>query len=230
MDKNSNLYIIMYAAVLTVTVAVVLSLISESLKEPQARNELLDRKTEILKSVGKADVEDIEGFFAERIDGKVINASGEIVDTVQAIDVVLAQEAKKPADQRLYPFYIYTADDRTEKYIIPMRGSGLWGPIWGNIALNSDLETIAGVSFGHESETPGLGAEITTDDYQGQFPGLSLYRNGQFVGIESKKGELRYPQNQVPVISGATITADGVSAMIRSDLSNYLEYFKSQQQ
>ena len=230
MDKNSNLYIILYAAALTVVVAVVLSLISESLKEPQAMNELLDRKTEILKAVGKSDVEDVEGFFAERIEGKVINASGSIVDTVNAIDVQLESESKKSPENRLYPFFVYTADNQSYKYIIPMRGVGLWGPIWGNIALESDLKTISGVSFGHESETPGLGAEITTENYQTQFSGLSLYRKGEFVGIESKKGDLRYPDNQVRVISGATITSDGVSAMIRSDLAEYLDYFKSQQQ
>ena len=139
MDKNSNLYIVLYAAILTVIVAVVLSLTSEALKAPQAKNELVDRKTEILKSVGKDDVKDIEGFFADRIDGKVINAQGELVDSVDAVDVQLEVERKKPADKRLYPFFVYTNDDQSKEYIVPMRGAGLWGPIWGNMALESRL-------------------------------------------------------------------------------------------
>lgn len=227
MDKNSNLYIVLYAAILTVIVAVVLSLTSEALKAPQARNELVDRKTEILKSVGKGEVEDIEGFFAERIEGRVINAQGELVDSADAVNVELSVEDKKPSEKRLYPFFIYTTDDQTKEYIVPMRGAGLWGPIWGNMALQSDFKTVAGVSFGHESETPGLGAEITTDHFQEQYHGLSLYRNDQFVGIDARKGEIRHPENQVRAISGATITSEGVAKMIRTDLSNYLDYFKS---
>lgn len=229
MDKNSNIYIVIYAAVLTVAVAVILSLVSESLNEKQKQNELLDRKTEILKSVGKSDVENVEGFFDERIESRVINAAGEKVDTISALDIELAAQDKKAPESRLYPLFIYTGDDQSKVYIVPVRGSGLWGPIWGNLALKSDFQTLEGVSFGHESETPGLGAEITTTGYQERFPGLSLYRQGEFVGIESVKGEPRFPNNQVRSISGATITADGVAAMIQSDLKNYLDYFNTLQ-
>lgn len=113
-------------------------------------------------------------------------------------------------------------------YIIPVRGKGLWGPIWGYIALEGDMNTVYGVSFGHKSETPGLGAEIETVKFQQQFNGKKIFdQDGDFVSIKAVKGGA-LPDNihGVDAVSGATITSDGVTEMFRRTLSNYIPYFK----
>lgn len=230
MDKNSNAYILIYAAVMTVIVAVALALLSESLKGAQEVNELLAKKTDILKSVGKSDVTDVETYFTERIEGLVLDANGNILEGVAAIDVNLEVEDKKPADQKRYPLYVFSGEDNTRRYIIPMRGAGLWGPIWGYIAIEDDYSTIAGVSFDHATETPGLGAEITQNWFQDSFVGKNIRDDlGEFTGITVKKGALNKPKHQVGAISGATITGDGVTDMIKDDVASYLPYFESQQ-
>lgn len=230
MDKNSNGYILIYAAVLTVVVAVMLSLLSEVLKEPQARNELLAKKTDILRSVGKAGEKDIEAYFDERIEGKVIGPDGAEVEGIDALSIDLVSESRKPMDKRQKPYYIYKDEDGSEKYILPMRGQGLWGPIWGFIAFQNDYNTIAGVSFDHATETPGLGAEIKQSWFQESFEGLKVYRGDEFVGIEVRKGELRRPEHQVQAISGSTITGNGVSEMIKRDVGSYMDYFRNETQ
>ncbi len=230
MDKNSNAYILIYAAALTIIVAVVLALISESLKAPQQANQLLAKKVDILKSVGRDTVANPEAYFEERISGVVLNASGEVQEGVNPIDIDLKAQRKLSESDQLFPLFVFTGEDNTKKFIIPMRGGGLWGAIWGYIAINDDFQTVAGVSFDHESETPGLGAEIKTDWFQTSFVGKSIYdKKGSFVGITVKKGEMKSPENQVMSISGATITGDGVTAMITNDVSKYLGYFATQQ-
>ncbi len=230
MDKNSNAYILIYAAALTIIVAVVLALISESLKGPQQANQLLAKKVDILKSVGRDTVDNPEAYFSERIAGVVLNAAGEVQEGVNPIDIDLKAQRKLAEADQLFPLFVFTGEDNAKKFIIPMRGGGLWGAIWGYIAINDDFQTVAGVSFDHESETPGLGAEIKTAKFQDSFVGKSIMDNkGEFVGITVKKGELKNPNNQVMSISGATITGDGVTAMIRNDVSKYLTYFSTQQ-
>jgi Na+-transporting NADH:ubiquinone oxidoreductase subunit C len=227
-DKNSNGYILIYAATLTVVVAVLLSLLSELLKEPQARNELLAKKTDILRSVGKAEEKDIEAYFSERIEGKVIGGDGTEIEGVDALSIDLVSESRKPIDQRRKPYFIFKDEDGSQKYILPMRGQGLWGPIWGYMAFESDYNTIAGVSFDHATETPGLGAEIKQSWFQESFEGLKVYRGDEFVGIEVRKGELRRPEHQVQAISGSTITGNGVSEMIKREVGAYMSYFRNE--
>lgn len=232
MDKNSNAYILIYAGVMTVIVAVTLALLAEALKAPQQANELLAKKTDILKSVGKGDAENPEKVFAERVKGVVLNNNGQVIEGADALDINMEAQSKiKDPAQKKYPLFIYTGDDNSKRYIIPMRGAGLWGPIWGYIAIQEDFKTVAGVSFGHASETPGLGAEITQDWFQDAFKGKTIMNaSGEFVGITVKKGSLTNPEHQVSSISGATITSDGVTNMIKDDVSSYLDYFASQKQ
>lgn len=227
MDKNSNSYIIMYAAVVTIIVAVALAFISESLREKQEINELLAKKTDILKSVGKADVENIEAYFDQSVRGVVIDSEGEVKEGLKAIDIDLQKEKKiKDLTKRSFPLFIYKSETGEETYIIPMRGAGLWDAIWGFIAIEDDFNTIAGASFDHKAETPGLGARITEVNFQAEFVGKQIMDGDEFTGIELKKGILKKPERQVTLLTGATVTSNGVSAMIQSDLSNYLPYFK----
>lgn len=228
MDKNNNTYILLYATIVTVIVAVVLAVISEVLKEPQLKNELLAKKTDILTSVGQGDVDDPETFFASHVEGIVVNSEGAEIDSVNALDIDLkAQKKLQDPASRLYPLFQYTSDDGEVNYVLPMRGSGLWGWISCYMALEDDFSTITGISFDHETETPGLGAEIKTDWFQQLFVGKSIFKGNEYYGVEVRKGELRYPENQVQAISGATITSVGVSDMIKEDTKYYLPYFEN---
>jgi len=114
-------------------------------------------------------------------------------------------------------------------YIIPLRGAGLWGPIWGNIAVQDNFSTVIGVTFGHKGETPGLGAEIDTKDFQAQFVGKEIFENGKFQSIRVVKGGIvNLSENMkihgVDAISGGTITSDAVSAMLINCLENYVPF------
>ena len=117
-------------------------------------------------------------------------------------------------------------------YIIPLLGKGLWGPVWGNIALKSDFTLVEGVTFGHKSETPGLGAEIDTKEFQKQFIGKRIFnKSGEFTSINVVKGGIDLlPQNLkihgVDAISGGTITSNAVADMLNNNLSSYVPYFK----
>ncbi len=119
-------------------------------------------------------------------------------------------------------------------YIFPLLGTGLWGPIWGNIALSDDLNTIVGVTFDHKGETPGLGSEIITDDFTNQFIGKKIFDdNNQFTSIIVKKGGVKtLAQDQqihgVDAISGGTITCNGVNDMLKDVIESYLPYIEKQ--
>lgn len=213
---------------MTIIVAVLLSAISEVLKAPQEKNELLAQKTDILKSVGMDEVPDIETFYAKNIDGIVINNKGEVIEGLDPLSINLKVEnAKKDAASRNYPLFIFNNPAGKKNYIVPVRGFGLWGAIWGYVALEDDLNTIKGVAFDHESETPGLGAEIKTDWFQKQFVGKKIFDNDDhFVGVIVKKGRIDDPTHEVKSISGATMTSNGVTKMLQDGLKAYLPYFE----
>ena len=114
--------------------------------------------------------------------------------------------------------------DGDTKYVFPVYGTGLWGAIWGYVALNSDKNTVYGVYFSHASETPGLGAEIATEHFQTLFSGKKAVDNGQIVLGVVKNGKVENPECQVDGISGGTITSDGVNLMLKNCLSNYKNF------
>ena len=114
------------------------------------------------------------------------------------------------------------------KFVIPVYGAGLWGPIWGYVAVNDDGNTIYGADFSHESETPGLGARITEDAFQDQFVAKELYQDGEFKNVSvMKKGQTPTDgSDYVDAISGATITSRGVSDMLADCLAPYEAFLK----
>jgi Na+-transporting NADH:ubiquinone oxidoreductase subunit C len=118
--------------------------------------------------------------------------------------------------------------DGDTKYIMPLYGSGLWGPIWGYVSLRSDMNTIFGAIFDHQGETPGLGAEISTNAFQEQFKGKEIYtEDDKFVSVTvAKAGETVSVGDKVDGVSGGTITSKGLQDMLYNDLSRYLEFFK----
>ena len=146
--------------------------------------------------------------------------------TPKKIDMsVVEKEIKDDIAQRALPVYVCSKDTDT-LYVFPVRGKGLWGPIWGYIALESDFNTVYGAVFDHKSETPGLGAEIKNDWFERNFNGKEIFENGEFVSIEVAKGG--HTQNNihaVDAISGGTITSKGVQAMLFDCLKGYLDFF-----
>jgi Na+-transporting NADH:ubiquinone oxidoreductase subunit C len=151
---------------------------------------------------------------------------GEVIEGLKAEDIDMAKERKKPEAERRLPLYVYEQDGNGY-YIVSVRGNGLWDEIWGNIALKEDLNTIAGASFDHKGETPGLGAEIKDNPaFPAQFKGKEIYDEGEYVSVTVRKGGARDPQHEVDGISGATVTADGVTEMLYRGIKYYEPYFE----
>ena len=197
-DTNSNTYTIVYAAVLVVVVAFLLAFVSQVLKPQQDKNVELDTKIHKLNAlnikVAKQDVEKTfeQAFVREVIDGEV-------------------------------RYEIYTVDG-SEKYLVPVRGQGLWGPIWGFVSVNDDKSTIYGADFQHESETAGLGAIITEKSFQERFNGKKIFESDKVAISVVKKGNegTLKPENVVDGITGATLTSNGVDAMIKDGLTKWI--------
>lgn len=230
MDTNGNKYTIIYASVMVILVAVMLAIAATQLKPYQDANILIEKKQNILKSVNIAsDVEQANDLFSSTIKELfIVDSKGQNIEG-DAFKVDLKVEHSKPVDQRKLPVYVADMGEKGKVYIIPLRGTGLWGPIWGYIALLSDMNTIYGASFDHQGETPGLGAEINTEIFQKPFIGKTIFdQSGLFTAlIVAKIGEKSDPAHTVDGISGGTITSKGLQKMLYDDLSTYQEFFKT---
>ena len=134
--------------------------------------------------------------------------------------MLFRSEAKE--QQRLHVF-VCEVDGQT-KYVVPVYGAGLWGAIWGYVALNEDKDTVYGTYFSHASETPGLGAEIATEMFQQEFVGKKTLENGSVALGVVKHGKVEKADYQVDGISGGTITSVGVDAMLKTCLNSYLSF------
>lgn len=233
---HSTNYIIGFIVALTAIVAVLLTGLREATLPSAQRNEEIFEKRAVLSAVndylpeGKVvnDLSDQEvaQIFEQQVEQVVLDMEGDVVDGVMAENVDMAKERKKPEPERLLPLFIYEQDSK-EYYILKVRGNGLWDEIWGNIALESDLNTIAGASFDHQGETPGLGAEIKDNpSFSRQFKGKKIYDDGQYVSIQVRKGGAKGSEHAVDGISGATVTADGVSEMLYRGIKYYEPYFE----
>ncbi len=231
MDKQGNTYTFLYASIMVIAVAAILAFVSENLKPIQDKNVEVAKKIDILKSVGIAsDASTAEALYEERIgkNTKVINMSGEEVKG-NAFTIDMSKEVRKEPKDRNYPLYICKLESGEEKIIIPLRGKGLWGPIWGYISLDSDKSTVFGATFDHKGETPGLGAEISKDFFQTPFKGKSIFdESGSFTSISVLKGGVAEGNpHAVDAISGGTITSNGVTAMLEECLKGYENYLKN---
>ncbi|MDR1023589.1 MAG: NADH:ubiquinone reductase (Na(+)-transporting) subunit C [Prevotellaceae bacterium] len=240
MNKDSNKYIYIYSIALVVVVAAVLSVAATLLKPFQQKNIEVEKKQSILLSVRKAaDVKKaknkkqyIEDEYAKYITDSYIISSLGAKQEGNAFEVSLEEEAAKPLADRKLPVFICSDDDGKPKYVIPVRGAGLWGPIWGYVALHDDFSTIYGVVFDHQGETPGLGAELSTPEFHQQFAGKQIFdAASMFISVKVVKGgNTQGRRHEVDAISGGTITSQGVEKMLLDNLSAYLQFFKAQQQ
>ncbi|MCQ2334573.1 MAG: NADH:ubiquinone reductase (Na(+)-transporting) subunit C [Paludibacteraceae bacterium] len=199
MNTNSNVYTIAYATVLVIIVALLLAVVANALLPRQEANVALDTKKQILASLNERNLG---------------NAVSEQTYNEQVTEVTCEKCGLSWYEANL---------DGEKKYILPVKGAGLWGGIWGYIALNADRNTIYGAYFDHSSETPGLGGEIKTEKFQSQFAGKHILdAEGQFVGLAIlKAGQSAEGQDAVDAISGATITSKGVQTMILTSIQAY---------
>ena len=209
-DKNNSVYIIVYSVVMVVVVAAVLAAAAMLLQPVQNANIAAEKKGALLASVGvNVPAAEVERAYA---------------DNITEIDIPAAD-----APEGKLTLYKSTAGGKT-LYIVPVAGSGLWGPVWGYIAVEEDWNTISGVVFDHKGETPGLGAEITTPKFRDQFAGKKLFEGDNLVGITVLKGagSSRGNDHAVDAISGGTITSRAVEKMILATLEQYLPYIEQQ--
>ncbi|PKP34630.1 MAG: NADH:ubiquinone reductase (Na(+)-transporting) subunit C [Bacteroidetes bacterium HGW-Bacteroidetes-17] len=238
----SNFYIFRYASVMVIIVAAVLSSAAMFLKPYQERNEAIEKMKGILASAKiDATTENTIELYEKNVNEEiVINNVGDIVSIykngnfesgeIRAFNLDLKKELYKKSKGLEFNIPLLVSELNGEKiYIIPLRGTGLWGPIWGNIAVQDNFSTVIGVTFGHKGETPGLGAEIDTKDFQSQFVGKEIFEDGKFQSISVVKGGIvNLPENMkihgVDAISGGTITSNAVTEMLANCLENYVPF------
>ncbi|PLX00294.1 MAG: NADH:ubiquinone reductase (Na(+)-transporting) subunit C [Marinilabiliales bacterium] len=242
----SNGYIFRYAAIMVIVAAALLSTAAMFLKPFQEKNRAIEKMGSILISADIKDVETeqtISTFNQYVVEALIVDSEGTIVDSYtegvmqesKAFEIDLKKELYKKSKSEKFALPLYVVEKEGVKtYVIPMRGSGLWGPVYGNMALAEDLNTIVGVTFDHDGETPGLGAEITTPMFTKQFIGKKIFdEQGNFTSIKVVKGGAKtLPQPEqihaVDAISGGTITSNGVGDMIQNVIESYEPYFKKQ--
>ncbi|MDG2174186.1 MAG: Na(+)-translocating NADH-quinone reductase subunit C [Flavobacteriaceae bacterium] len=240
-DKNS--YTLLFAIAMVIIVGTLLAAIDSSLRERIDTNKILEKQQNILYAIGINDNEGSSVRFISKdkapieFDKYVVNQiyiqGGEIIEDEEAYLIEVKKEktfAKDASYNRRLPLFIAEKDDK-KYYVAPIRGKGLWNSIWGYVSMDEDM-IIQGAYFDHQAETPGLGANINQRFFMDDFIGENLLdSNGNFIGITVSKKDLDprneiKDDNRVDAIAGATITGDGVSAMIKSDLRLYVPYFK----
>jgi len=230
MKQFSNRYIFIFATAMVAIVALILSTAALLLQPLQEKNAEVEKKRNILASVGVEATEDnAETLYDQYITGSfALDNESSRLDDVDAFTVDLRKEQRKPLEEQVFPVFVASLDDGTTSYIMPLEGKGLWGPIYGYISLNEDLRTINGVTFDHKSETPGLGAEINESWFEGQFIDKLLFEDGEFVSITVQKGGAdEGDPHAVDAISGGTITSKALEAMLYDCLVNYVEFLKT---
>jgi Na+-transporting NADH:ubiquinone oxidoreductase subunit C len=214
---------------MVILVAAILASVAMALRPLQDTNIEVEKKQNILASVNiESTAENAEEIYAEKIQNQyVVNSKGEVVEGEDAFEIDLKKQQAKSLEERVMPVYECQTEEGL-KYIFPMRGAGLWGPIWGFVSLDSDMSTIYGANFDHQGETPGLGAEISTDWFQAEFNGKEIYNDqGELVSITvTKPGQEAPEEHSVDGVSGGTITSKGLQDMLLSGFESYSEFLQ----
>lgn len=227
-NTNSNAYTLAYASVVVIVVAFLLAFVSKALEPTSLSNERIDKKKQILASLN------IRGLSNDQVEAQydknitydlVLRADGSVNKEGTSKDKDGFTLSSKDIDDNHLPLYQCYVDGQT-KYVIPLYGKGLWGAIWGYIALNDDKNTVYGAYFSHASETAGLGARITEEAFQNEFAGKKLFAPGDNkvqLGVAKKKDPAK-AEFQCDAISGATLTCNGVTDMIQESISKYIPF------
>lgn len=199
----SNTYILLYITGLVIIIAMLLSAVSLGLKPQREANRQCEKARQILKAAGYGDVDKGEA------------------------NALFSQVTRPEKSKTGREMYAIQCADGSQGHVVYVNGKGLWGAIWGYVVLNEDNTTIKGVAFSHKSETPGLGAKITEDDFSSSFIGKKLYdENGNFVSVKviaKGKGNAIAAENRVDAISGATLTSRGVDEMMYNSLIEIMD-------
>ena len=243
---DKNLYTVLFATGMVIVVGTLLAFLASSLKEKIAENKRIEKQQNILYAMGVNENEGrgvtflsksiVDGSFSKFITKQLVITGTTAVEDTSAYLIDLKKEealAKNPNYQRRLPLFIGNKDNE-EFYIIPVRGKGLWDAIWGYVAVNKEL-VVQGVFFDHAGETPGLGSNIKERFFMDDFKGEHILDGNSFKGIKAAKGNAD-PKNvnktdfEVDAIAGATITGDGLSAMLKKDLRMYIPYLKTLKQ
>ena len=228
LNTNSNLYIILYSSVMVVVVAFLLAFVSQTLRPAQEANVALDKKKQILASLNIRNLDDetaARTYSEVVVADEIIDRSGNVVNAGQAggesAGFTLNSADYKDGSLALF---VCRVDGQT-KYVVPVYGMGLWGPIWGYIAIDEDKNTIYGAYFNHDSETAGLGAEIKdSKEWQDKFVGKKIFTDAdkETVALAVKKSsDVKNPATEVDGVTGATLTSNGVSDMLGECLGEY---------
>ncbi|MDD4778629.1 MAG: NADH:ubiquinone reductase (Na(+)-transporting) subunit C [Fermentimonas sp.] len=225
MNRESNRYTIIYAAVMVILVALGLSFTHQALLDKQIANENIDKMQQLLRSLNiEAEADEAEARYSELVtNAYLVSDEGNKIEGTEGTtpeDPAFSTELGDQSAQGL-PVYEVSIEGKTV-YILPMSGSGLWGAIWGYLAVEDDGSTIYGADFGHAGETPGLGAEIAERYFGLQFEGKELYKDGELRSIAVvKPGQTDTRRDYVDGISGGTITSQGVDKMLLSSVGEY---------
>ena len=242
-NTDKNTYTIAFAAVMVVIVGALLAFLASALSAKISENERLEKQQNILYAMGVNENEG-SGSVSFIVTDKVAEAFNTYIkdqlvlegdkvtsnDAAYLIDLKKEESNAKAVKTRRLPVFVGEKDNK-EFYIIPMRGKGLWDAICGFVAVDKNM-IVQGVYFDHKGETPGLGANIKQRYFMDDFIGESILNNGNYVGISVAKGnndpanELK-TDNEVDALAGATITGDGVSAMIKQSISLYKPFLQT---
>ena len=231
MNKNSNTYQILYAAVMVLIVGTVLAFIYMALKPKQNENIANDTRKQILSALHIASPDDShvkEVYEKYIIQDLLVDKEGNILDSAKNVAFNVDMKKNVKLAERDLPIMKCKTDDGSIKYVLPVYGAGLWGPIWGYIAVNDDGNTIYGANFSHEGETPGLGARIAEQPFQDNFKEKHLFIDGEFksVAVLKRGQKASNGAEQIDALTGATITSRGVSDMIADCLAPYEAFLK----
>lgn len=218
LNTNSNAYTIVYSTVLVVIVAFLLAFVASSLKETQDKNEKRDTKSQILAALNIRDIQN------EEVDAKYAEV---IKEGVGVDDAAEPYFNAKNVGEDASPYLVAEIDGQ-KKTVIPVKGAGLWGGLWGYVAVNEDGKTIYGCFFNHESETAGLGARIKEQWFQDLFCGKTIYNeNGEVNLGVYKKGKAPAGVESVDAVTGATLTCNGVHDMLKNGFEKYSQVLLS---
>ncbi|MCO5724810.1 Na(+)-translocating NADH-quinone reductase subunit C [Robiginitalea marina] len=242
-NTDKNVYTVLFATLMVVVVGSILAYLASGLKPLIRENERFEKQQNILYALGVNENEGpgsvdfiptdrVEEVFSQHIREQLVISGDQITRDDQAylIDIKKELAAKKSGQTPRLPVFIGEKDGKTY-HILPMYGKGLWDAIWGFMALDENM-VVQGVYFDHKGETPGLGSNIKERFFMDDFIGESIVNNGRLVGIGVVKGNNDpvnndKQDNQVDALAGATITGNGVTAMISESLNLYKDYLQS---
>lgn len=213
--KNNNRYILFFSLIICIFTSVSLSWCYVALKEKREFNELIDKQKNILKAAG------------------IIIKDKKQISQIYNSSVTNIKLNTNEKNNELLIYKIINKEDNSISYVYPIKGKGLWSTLEGYLAVYPDGDKVKGITFNKHGETPGLGAEIEKIWFTNNFINKKLYFNNQLIGIEVVKGKakdnIQYKNkkdNMVDGISGATITGNGVTKMLKSEPKKYQLFFK----